>query len=92
MAVTDADLIHAITQLPSPFDSPLTWQPTEFEKMLEKLGLIEEECTESADVRAWCGAHKNTYYVPEWLLRHFKLEVSHDKFGEDTPTCQVLPI
>jgi hypothetical protein len=57
--------------------------------MLEKLGLAEEECTESADVRAWCGAHKNTYYVPEWLLRHFKLEVSHDRFGGDTPTCQV---
>jgi hypothetical protein len=92
MAVTDADLIHAITQLPSPFDSPLTWQPTEFEKMLEKLGLAEKECTESPGMKAWCKTHKNTHFIPEWILQHFKLEVSHDRFGGDTPLCQVAPI
>jgi hypothetical protein len=84
MAVTDADLIHAITQLPSPFDTPLRWQPTQFEQLLEKLGLDETTCLRSAAVAAWCRQHKNRRFIPEAVLRHFKLQVSHDDFGAES--------
>jgi hypothetical protein len=86
--MTEQEMIARVVKCPSPYDAPLKWIPTQFEQLLQKLGLTETTCLDSAAVAAWCRQHKNRRFIPEAILRHFKLQVSHDNFGEESPLFQ----
>lgn len=83
--MTEQEMSATIVNCPSPYAVPLTWKPTQIEQQLERLGLTEEQCVNSDAVRKWCSAHKNSRYVPESVLKHFDLQLSHDDFGPDSP-------
>jgi hypothetical protein len=84
----DAELIHELTELPIKFNSPLKWELSQFERLLEQLGLNETTCLSSATVAAWCRTHKNQRFIPEAVLRHFDLTVTHDNWGEESALLQ----
>ena len=42
---------------------------TEFEWKLQELGLTNETCVSSVQLRTWCAQNKNHRYIPEWLLK-----------------------
>jgi hypothetical protein len=48
---------------------------TAFEQQMRKLGLNEKTCAESRELRVWCERNKDRCYIPEWLLREWKLQV-----------------
>jgi hypothetical protein len=54
---------------------------TEFERKLRELGLTNETCASSAQLRTWCGQNKNRYYIPEWLLKEWQMKVDPDLSG-----------
>jgi hypothetical protein len=74
METSEAQLISSITRLPSPFDIPPKLELSRFEKLLTKLGLNEENCHLSAEVREFCRTSHKRYFVPEQLLKHFRFE------------------
>ena len=41
---------------------------TEFEKQIQQLGLTKQTCAASTQLRNWCKRKCNRWYVPEWLL------------------------
>lgn len=47
---------------------------TEFEKQVRTLGLTNEKCEGSSELRLWCEDNKNRSYVPERLLKAWKIE------------------
>jgi len=49
--------------------------PTEFEIEVKRLGLSKREYVSSAELRLWCKRHRNHFYVPEWLLDAWGMEV-----------------
>jgi hypothetical protein len=52
---------------------------SQFEKFALSLGLnsdIEMECSEP--LKRWAKLHRNTHYVPEWLLTAWGLQVRPD--------------
>ena len=83
--MTDAEMIAIIVKCPSPHDVPIAWRPTEFEQLLEQLHLNETTCLGSAAVLNWYRTNRHKRFVPEAVLRHFKLEVTHDDFGAESP-------
>jgi hypothetical protein len=48
---------------------------TEFEIQVEPLGLSRAEYQDSAELRRWCERNRNRCYVPEWLLKEWKMQV-----------------
>jgi hypothetical protein len=48
---------------------------TAFEQQVRKLGLNERNCVASKELRKWCERNKDRCYIPEWLLREWKLQV-----------------
>jgi hypothetical protein len=46
---------------------------TEFEKKCIELNLAPDMFLGSGELRAWAGAHKNTRYVPESLLKAWRI-------------------
>lgn len=48
---------------------------TEFEMHVKKLGLRQGEYVESPRLRSWCERHRNQFYIPEWLLKEWGIEV-----------------
>jgi hypothetical protein len=48
---------------------------TAFEQQVRKLGLNERNCVASKELRKWCERNKDRCYIPEWLLREWKLRV-----------------
>ncbi len=48
---------------------------TEFENQVRRLRLNESNCAGSDELRLWCERNKNRNYVPEWLLKHWKISV-----------------
>jgi hypothetical protein len=54
---------------------------TEFEMQARHLHLMPETYTSSAELRRWCEENKNQYYVPEWLLKAWKISVNSDLIG-----------
>lgn len=59
---------------------------TAFELQVRKLALDERTCAESRALRLWCERNKDRYYVPEWLLAKWDINVEpllapdrHDK-------------
>jgi hypothetical protein len=51
---------------------------TEFEWKLQELGLTNETCVSSVQLRSWCAQNKNRYYIPEWLLKAWQMHVDPD--------------
>jgi len=49
--------------------------PTEFEMEVERLGLTKPEYVSSAALKRWCERNRNRFYVPEWLLAAWQMEV-----------------
>jgi hypothetical protein len=41
----------------------------------ERLGLTEAEYLASAELKSWCKRNRNQYYIPEWLLKEWGMEV-----------------
>ena len=41
---------------------------TEFDMQVRLLGLTNQTCADSAELRTWCEHNRNRCYVPEWLL------------------------
>jgi hypothetical protein len=54
---------------------------TEFEMQVERLHLTREQYVASAKLRQWCATNRNRYYIPEWLLAEWGLEVTADLSG-----------
>jgi len=42
---------------------------------MERLKLTERDCAGSDELRRWCERNKNRCYVPEWLLKHWRISV-----------------
>jgi hypothetical protein len=49
--------------------------PTEFEKLVKRLGLTKLEYVSSAELKRWCEHNRNRVYVPEWLLEAWGIQV-----------------
>ena len=49
--------------------------PTEFEQEVLRLGLTMKTCADSGPLRYWCKRNCTRCYVPEWLLRAWKIDV-----------------
>ena len=49
--------------------------PTEFELIVKRLRLTKETYTSSPELKRWCTSNRNRCYVPEWLLKEWKLQV-----------------
>ncbi len=49
--------------------------PTEFDMQVRRLRLMREQYVASAELRRWCERHRNRFYVPEWLLDAWRIEV-----------------
>ena len=56
---------------------------TEFEQEVHRLGLTMQTCADSGPLRYWCERNCNRCYVPEWLLRAWRIDV--DPSLSDTP-------
>jgi hypothetical protein len=52
--------------------------PTEFELQMETLGLTETTCVGSEPLRQWCLQNKNRCYIPEDMLKLWKISVEAD--------------
>src|SRR5258708_6226075 len=51
---------------------------TEFEAMLNRLGLTEITCTESAEAIAWVSTHRNSCFIRERVLRALQCGTLYD--------------
>jgi|HubBroStandDraft_4_1064222.scaffolds.fasta_scaffold26001_4 hypothetical protein len=49
--------------------------PTEFEMQVQRLGLTEENYESSDHLRRWCEDNRHRFYVPEWLLKRWRMSV-----------------
>jgi hypothetical protein len=56
-------------------------EPTGFEEQLQALGLKEQTCEASRELKQWCESNKDRCYVPEWLLKRWKMFVDPDSNG-----------
>jgi hypothetical protein len=51
-------------------------QPTEFERETIRLGLVtEDQQKKSHSLKSWATRHRNNRFVPEELLKHWRLNV-----------------
>lgn len=51
---------------------------TEFEKQVRKLGLTERDCVRSEELRRWCQENSQQCYIPESLLKAWRIVVKPD--------------
>jgi len=42
---------------------------------VRRLGLQKSEYANSRALRGWCERNRNQYYIPEWLLKTWRMEV-----------------
>ncbi len=49
--------------------------PTEFEMQVRRLGLSQQTCADSTELRRWCERNRNRCYIPEWLLDAWEMPV-----------------
>jgi len=49
--------------------------PTEFEMQAQRLGLTEESYESSDHLRRWREDNRHRCYVPEWLLKRWRISV-----------------
>jgi hypothetical protein len=55
--------------------------PTAFEEQIRKLGLNEQNCATSEELRHWCHHNKDRCYIPEWLLKQWRMTVDPNVSG-----------
>ncbi len=55
--------------------------PTGFEEQVQKLGLNEQTCEASRELKQWCERNKERCYIPEWLLKRWEMFVDPDLSG-----------
>jgi hypothetical protein len=55
--------------------------PTGFEGQVQKLGLNEQTCEASHELKQWCERNKDRCYIPEWLLKRWAIFVDPDLSG-----------
>jgi hypothetical protein len=55
--------------------------PTAFEEQVRELGLNEETCATSEKLRQWCLRNKDRCYIPERLLKQWRLTVDPNVTG-----------
>lgn len=60
---------------------PAPTAATEFERKLRELGLTKETCASSVQLQTWCAQNKNRCYIPEWLLKTWRMQVDSDLSG-----------
>ncbi len=51
---------------------------------VRQLGLSVQTYADSTELRTWCERNRNRYYVPEWLLDVWRIEVNPN-FDWQTP-------
>ena len=56
-------------------------EPTGFEDQVQKLGLNEQTCEASRELKQWCERNKDRCYIPEWLLKRWGMFVDPDFSG-----------
>jgi hypothetical protein len=54
---------------------------TGFEEEVRRLGLNEQTCEASPQLKEWCEHNKNRCYIPEWLLKRWEMSVDPDLSG-----------
>ena len=60
---------------------PLPDVPTAFEEQVEKLGLNDQTCATSEELRQWCQRNKDRCYIPESLLKWWGISVDPNLSG-----------
>jgi hypothetical protein len=55
--------------------------PTEFELQVRHLRLARETYVYSAELRRWCEENRNRFYIPEWLLDEWHINVDPNVGG-----------
>jgi hypothetical protein len=65
----------------SEFSRPAPVAPTAFEEQVRELGLTEETCAQSEALRRWCERHKDRLFIPEWLLKKWRMTAEADLSG-----------
>jgi hypothetical protein len=55
--------------------------PTDFEKEVRRLGLDEQACEGSRELKKWCERNKDRCYIPEWLLKRWGMSVEPNVTG-----------
>lgn len=48
----------------------------EFERYAQQLGLAEHSYVDSRELREWCRENRHRYYIPEWLLKEWRMPVT----------------
>jgi hypothetical protein len=54
---------------------------TEFELQVRRLHLTPDAYISSAALHAWCKSNRNRFYIPEWLLDDWGIDVDADLTG-----------
>lgn len=76
---TGRRIICVMTRRGNPnWGKPLQYPPatlTEFEMQVRRLRLTQAQYVASTELRHWCERHRNHFYVPEWLLEAWRIEV-----------------
>lgn len=60
---------------------PVLAFPTAFDEQARKLGLNEQNCVASEELRRWCERNKDRCYIPEWLLKRWQISVDPNVSG-----------
>lgn len=72
-------IIWAVAKRDSPeWGKPLEYPPagpTEFDMQVAHLRLARDQYVASAELRRWCHHNRNRFYVPEWLLKEWRMDV-----------------
>ena len=55
--------------------------PTAFEEQVQKLRLNEQTCATSEKLKQWCERNKDRCFVPEWLLKRWRMSVDPNFSG-----------
>jgi hypothetical protein len=60
---------------------PIPKLPTAFEEQVQKLGLNDQTWATSEALQRWCESNKNRRYIPEWLLKQWRIFVDAELNG-----------
>ncbi len=60
---------------------PVLAVPTAFEEQVQELGLTEQTCVASEELRQWCKRNKDRCYIPERLLKQWGITVDPNVSG-----------
>lgn len=47
-----------------------------FERYAQQLGLTERSYVDSRELREWCRENRHRCYIPEWLLKEWRMTVT----------------